>query len=116
MYSLSSEESESLDDESDVSCFLCFRIIFFLSLLFLIDLLELLSFNKLDVFYDESDDYGSGSGSPGTCDFPFCFGKSVGSVGKSVGCVCGVEFIQLVTLLCWLCLYQEKLIPKVFNS
>ena len=47
---------------------------------FLIDLLELLFFDELYVFDDESDDDGSGSGSPGTCTFPFFSGKSVGSV------------------------------------
>ena len=33
-------------------------------------LLEFLSFDKLDLFDDDSEDDGSGSGSPGTCDFP----------------------------------------------
>ena len=42
------------------------------------------------MFDDESDNYGYGSGSPGMCDFPFCSGKSIGSVGKSVGRVCGM--------------------------
>ena len=50
----------------------------------------MLSFDKLDLFDDESDSDGSGSGSPGTCAFPFCSGKYVGSVGKSVGGVSGV--------------------------
>ena len=83
-------KSESLDDKSDASCFLCFRQFFFLSPFFLIDVLELLSFNKLDFFDDESDDDGSVSGSPGAFSFPFCSGKSVGSVGKSVGGVSDV--------------------------
>ena len=43
-------------------------------------------------FDDESDNDGSGSGSPVTCDFPFCSGESVGTVGKSVGRVCGVDY------------------------
>ena len=67
-----------------------FLIIFFLSLLFLIYLLELLSFEELDFLNDESDNDGSGSGSPGICAFPFCFVKSVVSVGKSIGGISGV--------------------------
>ena len=63
---------------------------FFLSRFVLFDLLELITFEKLGLFNDESDDDGSGSGSPGTCAFPFFSSKSVGSVGKSVGRVCGV--------------------------
>ena len=53
---------------------------------FIFDLLELLSFDKLDLFDDESDNYGSGSGSPGTRVFPFCSGKSVVSI-SGVGSV-----------------------------
>ena len=41
-------------------------------------------------FDDEYDNDGSGSGSPGTCNFPFCSDESVGSVGKSAGGVSGV--------------------------
>ena len=68
-------------------------------------LLWFLSFYELDFFDDESEDDGSGSGSPGTCAFSFCFGNSVGRVSGvgsgiffewnrvnrglcSVGCVC----------------------------
>ena len=51
----------------------------------------MLSFGgKIDLFDDESDSDGSVSGSPGTCNFPFCSGKSVDIVGKSVGSVSGV--------------------------
>ena len=50
----------------------------------------MLSFDKLDLLDDESDDGGSGYGSPGTCTFKFCSGKSVGNVVKSVGSFCGV--------------------------
>ena len=42
------------------------------------------------MFDDESKDDGSRSGSPGTCVFPFFYGRSVGSVGESVVRVCGV--------------------------
>ena len=42
------------------------------------------------MFNDESDNEGYGSGSPGKCAFPFCSGKSIGSVGKYVGGVSGV--------------------------
>ena len=52
--------------------------------------MELVSFEKLDSLYDESDKDGSGSGSPGTCAFPFRFDESVGSVGGSVSGVSGV--------------------------
>ena len=50
----------------------------------------MLSFKELDLFDDKSDNDGSGSGSPGTCTFQFCSGKSVSSGGKSVGGVSGV--------------------------
>ena len=63
----------------------------------MINLLELLSFYKLDFFTDESDDDRSGSGSPDTCAFPFCSGKSIGSVGKSVGGVIGIGSGVFVT-------------------
>ena len=46
---------------------------------------------KFDLFDDESDNDGSGSGSAGTCAFPFCSDEYVGSVGKSVGRVRGVS-------------------------
>ena len=39
-----------------------------------------MSFGELDLLDDESDDGGSGSGSTGTCAFPFCSGEYVGSV------------------------------------
>ena len=39
---------------------------------------------------DDSEDNGSVSGSPVTCNFPFFSGKSVGGFSKSVGRVCGV--------------------------
>ena len=42
------------------------------------------------MFDNESDDDGSGSGSPGTCTFPFFSDESVSRVGKYVGHVCGV--------------------------
>ena len=50
-----------------------------------------MSFDKLDLFDDESNDDGSGSGSPGICAFLFCSGKSVGSASECVGRVRGVE-------------------------
>ena len=56
----------------------------------------MLSFDESYSPNDESDDDGSDSRSAGTCDFPFCFEKSVGRVGDfvgsadvSVGSVCG---------------------------
>ena len=54
-----------------------------MSRFFFFDLLEFLSFDELDLFDDESDDDGSVSGSPGTCDLPFFS-------GNCVGCVSGV--------------------------
>ena len=54
-----------------------------------------MSFDKLD-FFDESDNDGSGSGSPGTFDFPFSSGKSVVSANESVGSVSGVDFGDFV--------------------
>ena len=67
-----------------------FPTIFLLLIFSLINLLELLSFDKLDLLYDESNDDGSGSGYPGTCAFPFFSEKYVGSVGKCFGSVSGV--------------------------
>ena len=49
-----------------------------------------MSFDKLYLSDDESDNDGSGYGSPSTCAFPFCSGKFVGSVGESIGRVRGV--------------------------
>ena len=48
--------------------------------------------NKSDSLDDESDNYGSDSGSAGTCNFPFLFEDSVGHVENSVGRVCGVVY------------------------
>ena len=70
---------------------------------------------------DESGDDESDPGSAGTCIFPFwfeeffgCFDNSVSHVDDSIrrvrGARSGVFFKQelnkLVTLFCWLCLYQ----------
>ena len=81
----------------------------------------MISFKKLYLLGDNSDNDGSESGSAGTCNFPFRFEESVGRfdnsvsrVDDSVGCVCGVvsgvffrlESIQFVTLFCQSCLYQ----------
>ena len=59
----------------------------------------MLSSDELDSIDDESDNYGSDSGSSGTCAFPFHFEYYVGRVDNSVGCVyesvgrvCGVGF------------------------
>ena len=76
------DESESLDDAPDEALYLSF---------FLLDLIELVSCDKLDFFDNEYDNDGSGSRSPGTCAFPFCSGKCVGSVGDSVGSVSGIS-------------------------
>ena len=40
----------------------------------------MVSFEKLDSFDYDSDKDGYGSGSPGTCAFSFCSGKSAGHV------------------------------------
>ena len=42
-------------------------------------------FEELDLLEDEYDDEGSYSGSTVTCAFHFCFDKSVGRVGESIG-------------------------------
>ena len=49
-----------------------------------------MSFDKLDLFGDESENDRSGSRYPGMCDFPFFSDEFVGSLGKSVGCVRGI--------------------------
>ena len=92
--SLSSDESELLlDDGSDESAFLCLRHFFFLSRFFFFGFLELVSFDGC-YFFDESDNDGSGSGSPD---------KSVGSdgdVGSGVFVPTGIESIgDVVTLV-----------------
>ena len=79
----------------------------FLSRFFLLDFLKLLSsaesYSFLLIYFlqfmlsdesdsldDESDNNGSDSGFAGMCYFPFCFEDYVGSVGDSIGRVCGV--------------------------
>ena len=62
----------------------------------LFDLLELVSCNELYLFNYESDDGGSGSGSPGTCSFPFFSDEFIGSDGESVGLVCGMVSVVFV--------------------
>ena len=73
-----------------------FMTFFLLSLLFLICLLYLLSFDELDLLNDEYDNDVSGSGSPDTCAFLFCYGNSVGGVSDVGSCVfvlTGIESI-----------------------
>ena len=50
-----------------------------------------MSFDKLYFFDDECDNDGSGSSSPGTFDFPFSSGKSVGSVSG----ICSGNFVPI---------------------
>ena len=72
-----------LHDGSDDSSFLYFQRFFFLSRLFFFD--------------DESGNDGSGSGSSGTCAYPFCFGNSVGhvsGVGSGISPPTGIESID----------------------
>ena len=63
-------------------------------------------------FDDESDNDGSGSGSFGTCTFPFCSGDYVGhfsGVGSGVFFMTEIESIGDVVLL-------VMLVPKGFDS
>ena len=56
----------------------------------------MLSFDKVYLFDDESDNDGSGSRSPGTCDFPFCSEEYVGrviGVGSGDFVLTGIESI-----------------------
>ena len=58
-----------------------------------------MSFGELDFFENESENDGSGSGSPGTFALPFSSGKYVGSAGEYVGSVSGIgsgDFVQIV--------------------
>ena len=73
-----------LDDGSDELSFLSLRH-FFLSYLFFFD--------------DKSGNDGSGSGSYGTCSFPFSSENSVGpvSISKYVGCVSGIFYVGCVS-------------------
>ena len=73
----------------------------------------MISFDKLNFFDNESENDGSGSGSPGTFDFPFLSGISVGSADEFIVSVSGVgsgnfvlieiesvgDFVQLVIFL-----------------
>ena len=83
---LSSDESESFDEESEESCFVCFWRFFIWSHPFLLDLLYLLSLDESYSLNDKSDNDGSDYGSSGTCAFTFRFGNSVvhvSSMGSS---------------------------------
>ena len=83
----------------------------------LIYLLELLSFDGLNVFDDECDNSWSGSGSPGTCNFPFSSGKFVGGVsGWALEFLFRLESSHLMTFLYRLCSVQEESIPKSAKS
>ena len=63
------------------------------------------------------DNYGSGSGSSGMCDFTFFYDESVGRVGGvGSGVLFRLELIQLVTFFRWLCFYQEELSPMLVDS
>ena len=66
------------------------------------NLLELASFNGLDSFDDESENYGSGSGSAVTCAFPFFSDEFVGrgsGVGYGVFVPTGIDSIGEVVPL-----------------
>ena len=55
-----------------------------------------------EFIFDESDNDGSRSGSPGTCTFPFCSGNYIGcvsGVGSGVFVPIGIESIDDVFLL-----------------
>ena len=93
-----------------VSFFL--RQFFFLSLFFLFDLLLLLSFDESDFFDYESGNDGSGSGSPGTCTFPFC---SVISVGCVSGVGSGFFFSTRIESICDIVLLFV-FVPRVVDS
>ena len=78
----------SLDDGSDESYFLCLRHFLFLSHFFFLD--------------DESTKNGSGSGSSGTCNFPFFPVNSVGHfsyVGSGIFVPTVIESIGDIVLL-----------------
>ena len=103
MYSLSSEKSESLDNESDASLFFLLSDAFYsYRFSFKINLLEFLSFDELDLFKNEYEDDGSGSESPVLCNYPFCSVKSVGGfigVGSGLFVLTVIELIGDVFLL-----------------
>ena len=106
-----------IDDGSDESSFLYFLHFFFLSRFFFSELIELLSFDELDVFDDDSDNDGSGSRFPGTCDFSFFSGDSVSrvsGVGSGIFVLTGIKSIGDVVPL--VCLYQEESSPQLVYS
>ena len=85
---------------------------YFYRFLFLINLLELLSFHELDLFNDDSNDDGYGSGSPGMCTFTFFSGDYVGfvsGVGSGVFVPTGIKLIgDVVSLVLF--------VPRGFES
>ena len=72
----------------------------------------MVSLDKLDFLGGDSEKDGSGSGSPGTCAFPFYSGKSVGSVsgvGSGIFVPTGTESLgDVVTLVLF--------VPRGFES
>ena len=69
------------------------------------------------LFGDEYNNYRSGSGSPGTCDFlfyPVNYVVRVSGVGSGIFVLTGIKSIGDVVPL--VCLYQEELSPKVVDS
>ena len=94
LQSLSLDESESLNDDSDESSFVHFRQFFFLPRLFLLYYLYLLSLDESDFLDDKSDDDGSDSRSSGTCYSPLRFDNSFGRVsvlGSGIFIPIGIE-------------------------
>ena len=92
--------------------FLVFTTLFLLINFILFDLLELLSFHELDLFNDDSNDDGYGSGSPGMCTFTFFSGDYVGfvsGVGSGVFVPTGIKLIgDVVSLVLF--------VPRGFES
>ena len=72
-----SDESESLDNESDKSCFVHLRLSLFLLRFLLLNLLYLLSLGESYLLYDESENDESKSGSSGICSFSLRFDNFV---------------------------------------
>ena len=64
------------------------------------------------MFNDESEDDGSGSGSPGTCAFPFCSGNPVGRV-ITVGS--GVFVLTVIDSICYV-VPLVVFVPRVLES
>ena len=123
LQALSSDESKSLDNESDDFCFLLLRQFFVLLRFFLTDLLQLLIFNELDFLMMSLKMMGL---DPGLLVHALLLYAMINLLvvlenPLVVFVAWGLDFFpqqessQLVTFFHWSCLYQKESSPKVVD-